>query len=107
MLKLILKFSTLCLAGLGIAAMRPAKRDSFPGGKPLSIVPSSVGTPLPNVTPESERLVKRVADVLLTSTGFEHGELKPKLRPHCPTCTCKKKLTHAERQRAYRERKSA
>jgi hypothetical protein len=30
-----------------------------------------------------------------------------KIRPHCPTCVCQRKLSHAERQRAYRERKSA
>jgi hypothetical protein len=57
----------------------------------------------PHIIPDAIPSVKAKTVAPVTDTVTP---VTSKMRPHCPTCTCQKKLTHAERQRAYRARKT-
>jgi len=60
---------------------------------------------LPPVTLKRNDKVEPVTQAVTNSPFTPQSVTPPVTLPHCPTCTCGKKRTNAERQAAYRKRK--
>lgn len=81
-------------------AKRPTETKSSTPAQPNKQEVSSVTQSVTNVTPVTPPVTtvnQNVSRVSQQETSVT--------RPHCPTCTCTRNQTHAERQAAYRARR--